>query len=95
MSGRTLKEGVVFIFPRPLLAVAAGLAVALGMVGMAGLGEAVATPDEAAALHREALRQPPQARPRGACAETESTPPRYDTGACTRDARWGIVRAGS
>jgi hypothetical protein len=85
----------MFIFPRPLLAVAAGLAVALGMVGMAGLGDRAAAPEAGKRVHGAALEQPREARRRGACVETQSTPPAYDTSACTRDARWGIVRAGS
>ncbi|HYL71311.1 MAG TPA: hypothetical protein VEY89_08425 [Candidatus Dormibacteraeota bacterium] len=85
----------MFIFPRPLVAVAAGLAVALGMVGLAGLGEGSAPPEMAAGPHGQVAAHPREARTRGACAETESTPPAYDTRACTRDARCGIVRAGS
>ena len=84
----------MFIFPRPLIAVAAGLAVALGMVGLAGLGDTAGVETEPGAQAQAAGHAIEPLRA-GACSKTESTPPPYDTGACAWDARWGIVRAGS
>jgi hypothetical protein len=85
----------MFIFPRPLAAVAAGLAVALAMVGVAAFSDTGAAPGGVPGSPNGAAGAARETRGRMACVETRSTSAAYDTGACAWDTRWGIVRAGS